>query len=279
MIWGTSFILTKRGLESYTNYQLAAFRMLICSIVLLPFLFRAVKLINKKNIGPILIMNIIGNGIPALLFATAQTKVESSLAGILNSLTPLFTMIVGMFWYKIKTHWIAVLGIFIAFAGAVGLFSENLSTFFSGQNWYGLLIALATFFYGINSNNVKQNLKDIDSISITALTYFIIGPACGIYLLFSDFSYALTTPHYVQNFLCIAALAVFGSALASLGWNILLKRTTAVAASSVTYIIPLFAIVWGMLDGERISVVQLSSMGVILFGVYLVNKGKENGNQ
>lgn len=274
LIWGSSFILTKHGLLSFSNLHLAAFRMVIASACLIPLTIRYRKLITKKTIGPILIMNFIGNGIPAIMFATAQKQVDSSIAGILNSLTPLFTLLMGLLFFNTKASRINVIGVFVAFAGTVGLFSENISSFFSGNNWYGLLIAVATLLYGYNSNNIKQNMKEVNSLAITSFTFCFIGPVAAIFLLFSDLSYVTSTENYQFNFLCIFLLAAVGSALASYGWNILLKNTTALAASSVTYFVPLIAIMWGVYDHEKISPVQLFSILVILIGVYLVNKKK-----
>lgn len=209
--------------------------------------------------------------IPCFFFVTAQKHLTSSVAGILNSLTPLFTVVIGALFYKSKFRVVNIVGVFIAFAGTAGLFSEGLATFFSGTNWYALLIVVATLFYGINVNNVKINLHDLDSMKITALTYLMVGPFAGIYLLFTDFSVPSASPDFVFNLSCIVILAVCGSALASLAWNLLIKHTTALAATSVTYIIPLFAIIWGLLDGEKMSLIEILSMVVILAGVYLVN--------
>lgn len=278
MVWGSSFILMKKGLKSYSNDQVAAMRLLFAFITLLPLTIKKIKFINRKNIGYLLILGIIGNGFPAFFFVTAQKHLTSSVAGILNSLTPLFTVIIGGLFYKTKFKTINIIGVFIALGGTIALFSEGLATFFTGTNWYALLIVIATLFYGINVNNVKINMKDLDSMTITALTYFIVGPIAGIYLLFSDFTTAIATPDYMLNLMYIAILAVFGSALASLAWNLLIKHTSALAATSVTYIIPFFAIIWGMLDGESMSLIEIFAMLIILVGVYLVNKKDEKLN-
>lgn len=271
MVWGSSFILMKKGLKSFSNDQVAAMRLLFAFLTLLPLTIKKLKFITRKNIGYLLILGIIGNGFPAFFFVTAQKHLTSSVAGILNSLTPLFTVIIGGLFFKSKFRPVNIIGVFIALSGTVALFSGGLATFFTGTNWYALLIVIATLFYGINVNNVKINLNGLDSMTITALTYFIVGPIAGVYLLFSDFTAAAATPDYIFNLICIVILAVFGSALASLAWNLLIKHTSALAATSVTYIIPFFAIIWGMLDGESMSLIEILAMLVILVGVYLVN--------
>lgn len=256
---------------SFSNDQVAAMRLLIAFITLLPLTVKSLKFVTKKNFWYLFILGVIGNGFPAFFFCTAQQHLTSSVAGVLNSLTPLFTVIVGAFFFKSKFRTVNIIGVFIAFAGTVGLFSEGLTSFFTGTNWYALLIVVATLFYGINVNNVKVNLHDLDSMTITALTYLMVGPVAGIYLLFTDFSAPAAAPGFMFSLACVAILAVCGSALASLAWNLLIKHTTALAATSVTYIIPFFAIIWGLLDGETMSMVETLSMIVILAGVYLVN--------
>ncbi|MBI4648060.1 MAG: DMT family transporter [Bacteroidia bacterium] len=275
-IWGSSFILMKKGLESYNNYQLAALRMFIAYIILLPFAIKNLKKITRKNYKSLLIAGYIGNGVPALLYATAQTNVGSSVAGMLNSLTPLFTLIAGISVFRVKVKYYNIFGIIIGLAGSAGLVIKDYRTFFEGSNWYALLIVFATLFYGININQIKTYLYELDGVAIASLALFFVGPAAGTYLMFSDFSPALATEHYAINFLYIFILSLFSSVIAVIGFNILIKHTTAVFASSTTYIIPIFAIFWGFIDGESLSLLQLASICIVLAGVYLVNLNNKN---
>ena len=275
-IWGTSFILMKKGLESYSNYQVAALRVFITFIVLIPLIINRLKRITKENYKALFFVGFIGNGIPALLFTTAQKEIDSSLAGMLNSITPLFTLLTGVIFFNSKFRWVNVIGIIIGLIGAIGLMYKGTGNIFSDISVYALLIIFANFCYGTNINVIKYKLQNIDGISITALAFLMIGPFAGIYLLFSDFSVVLQSPNYIVNFWYIVVLAVFSSAIAVAGINILIKYTSPIFASSVTYIIPIFAIFWGILDGEIINVNQIVFMGISVFGVILVNKkGKE----
>jgi drug/metabolite transporter (DMT)-like permease len=273
-IWGTSFILMKRGLESYSNKQVAAFRMFFSFLIFLPVIIKRIKKINKKNIKSLLLVGFVGNMIPAFLFTKAQTQIDSSLAGILNSLTPLFTLIIGIFLYKSQVKLINIIGLVLGFLGAMGLIYNGTADFLKGSHWYAVFVVIATLCYGISVNEIKYKLKDLDGVTIASLSFFLIGPAAGIMLLFSDFSVALNTENYLRNLGFIAILALFSSVIAVTFFNILIKYTSAIFAASVTYIIPIFAILWGMFDGEKITINEILWGFVILLGIYLVNKGK-----
>jgi len=271
-IWGTSFILMKRGLESFTSYQVAAFRIFISFVIMIPLIIRHVKKITKKNIKSLLIVGFIGNCIPAFFFTTAQTQITSSLAGILNSLTPIFTMVIGVLLYRSKVFWVNILGLLIGLFGAAGLIVKDISDFFIGNNWYALFVVAATLCYGINVNEVKYKLEDLSGVAIAALGFLFTGPVTGIYLLFSDYSATVATDNYMMNLGYIVILALFSSVIAVIGINILIKYTTTIFAASVTYIIPVFAIFWGMFDGEKFYTIDIFWIILVLLGVYLVNK-------
>ncbi len=263
-IWGTSFILIKKGLESYNSFQIASLRIFISFVFLLPIAIKNIKLVNRKNIGSFLIIGFIGSAFPAFLYPAAQTNIDSSVAGMLNSLTPVFTLLFGMFFYsrKAKTH--QVLGIILGFIGAAGLIYKGSFSF----NSYGLYIVLATMFYGISSNQVAQ-LKNINGMIITALAFLFVGPIAGINLVLSDFSEAVQTAHWLRNLGYIAILSIFGSGLALALFNILILRTSPVFASSVTYLIPIVATLWGIIDSEAITSFMIISVICIMGGVYL----------
>ena len=275
-IWGASFILIKKGLRSFDMFQVAALRMFIASLVLLPFALKKIKLFNKKNFLPLLEVAFIGNFIPAFLFTWAQMHINSSLAGILNSTTPVFAFIVSVFMFRHKVGWQKYAGLIIGFAGITGLIlSKGITGFTQGNMLYTLVIILASLFYGINTNVVHEYFPDLTGISITLMSFLLIFPVAtgvvfstGIFTRFTD-----VTAYYDFGYICI--LAVFSSSLAVLGINILLKYASAVFASSVTYIIPVFAILWGIFDGEKVSWIQILWMLVVFSGIYLLNKDKE----
>lgn len=274
VIWGSSFILMKKGLLSFTAMQVASFRIFISFVLLIPLIIRRLKRVQKKHIFPLMVVGFLGNGIPAFLFTTAQTRVSSSMAGILNALTPLFALLVGLIIYKVRFIWPNILGIIVGLIGAASLVIFGADFNFEARNLYPLLIVLATLFYAFSINVIKQKLSDLDSITIISVAFIFIGPLGGLYLLGSDYSKALSNPGWVQNFACIFLLAMFSSVLANIFFNSLIKHTNALFASSVTYVIPIVAISWGLLDGETLLLTQLAAIGAILIGVYLVNKKK-----
>ena len=181
IIWGSSFILMKRGLEVYSYTQVAALRLFIAFISLAPFLFKAVKVVQKKHFVPIIIMAFFGNGIPAFLFTKAQTQLDSSLVGILNSLVPLFTLLLGIYFFKSKPTKTNIVGIIIGLCVAVFL---TYSTMGEGVqiNSYMYLVILATVMYAISINVIKKYLQDIDALSVTTLAFAIIGPLSLFYI-------------------------------------------------------------------------------------------------
>ncbi len=272
LIWGTSFILMKKGLESYSHMQVAAFRIFFSFLFLLPLTIKHLNAIKRENLRSIIIVGFIGFAIPAVLFTKAQTRIDSSLAGMLNSLTPMFTLIVGLLIYRRSVKWVNVVGLLIGLLGALGLIWKGELDVLKGFNAFALFVVAATICYGINVNEVKFKLAGLSSVQITSLAFLFTGPIAGIYLLFSDLSPAAQTPNYFINLGYIAILALFSSVLAVLIFNHLIKHTTTLFAASVTYIIPFFAIIWGIADGEQISIIQFMWIGVILFEVHMVNK-------
>jgi drug/metabolite transporter (DMT)-like permease len=272
LIWGSSFILMKKGLESYSNMQVAAFRIFFSFIFLLPFIIRHIGAVKRDNIRSLIIVGFVGFAIPAVLFTKAQTRIDSSLAGMLNSLTPLFTLVVGLLIYRSPAKWINVAGLLIGLVGALGLMWQGDLSVFRGINRFSLFVVAATLCYGINVNEVKYKLSGLTSIQITSLAFLFTGPIAGIYLLMTDLSPASAIPGHLLNLGYIALLALFSSVIAVIVFNQLIKQTTPLFASSVTYIIPLFAVMWGIADGEQVRLLQLAWIGVIMAGVYLVNK-------
>jgi drug/metabolite transporter (DMT)-like permease len=276
-IWGSSFILMKRGLEVFSNTQVASLRLFIACVFLIPFaLPHLKKMIGKK--GPyFLLVGLIGNGIPAFLFTKAQMGLSSSLTGMLNSLTPLFTLLLGVAVFQAKIKFHNALGIFIGFAGAMGLIAAN-GADFEGSFDYALYVIIATVLYATSVNIIKKHLAEVPSAQIASLAFMFVGPFAGIYLFAgTDFTTVIATaPGAGTSIGYISILAIVGSAISVMVFNVLIKMTSAIFASSVTYIIPVFAMLWGIFDGEAINLLHLISIGIILGGVYLVNKREIN---
>lgn len=273
-IWGSSFILMKIGLKSFDSMQTASLRIAFAFFILLPYAVKYISQLNKKDVLPLLIAGFIGSFIPAFLFTKAQTRIDSALAGMLNSLTPVFTMIVGFLVFHINARASQVIGILLGMLGALGLIASGNEVALSNINSYAFFIVLATVCYAININVVKTYLTHLNGAQITSLSFFFVGPFAIGYFLLTDYQLASSTADWQLHLGAIALLGILGTGIAMLMMNTLIRYTSAVFASSVTYIIPIFAIGWGLLDGEELTFLHLLFMGVVLLGVYLINRKK-----
>ena len=273
VVWGSCFILIKKSLVVFASDEVGSLKILISFLLLLPFaIFRRRKL-NKKSIFFISIVAIIGSLAPAFLFAKAQTGIESHLAGILNSLTFMFTLLIGMFFFGVKTRWYNFIGIAIGFFGAAGLIGVSGDNSFHFNMSYAVYAIIATICYAINVNIVKRYLHDVDSISITTFSIMILGIPVAIYVFFFTDSpqQIINQPEALEALGYIIVLAILKTGLAQISFNHLIKISSPVFASSVTYLIPIVAIFWGILDGEEFKLVYLIWISMILGGVFLVN--------
>jgi len=271
LIWGSSFILIKRGLEVFDFIEVATLRIVIAFISLIPFLPKAVKAVERKHYFPIVVTALLGNGIPAFLFAKAQTQLDSALVGTLNALVPLFTLILGVYFFSARPSRANISGIFIGLLGAVFL-AFNTAQEGITFNIYILLVVLATIFYATSINVIKKHLQGLNASSIAALAFLIIGPIATIYLFNTRILYQLQThPDAYKALGYIALLSVLGTSMAAIIFNRLLSRSSAIFVSSITYLIPIVAIFWGVFDGEIITIYHALGFGIILSGVYLVN--------
>lgn len=271
-IWGSSFILMKIGLKSFSSPQTAAIRIFTASLVLLPYGIKNLKTLKRKDVFPLLVAGFVGSFIPAFLFTKAQTRIDSALAGMLNSLTPIFTLIVGVIFHRTQTGWKQILGLLLGLIGALGLIASGKDLAISNINSYAFFIVIATSCYAFNVNIVKARLTHLSGIQITSLSFLFVGPAALAVLLTSDIEAATQTPNWLMHFGALSLLGIVGTALAMLLMNSLIRYVPAVLAASVTYIIPIYAILWGLLDNEVITYLHILFMAVVLFGVYLINK-------
>ncbi len=279
-IWGSSFILIKRGLytpegsQLFSSIQVGAMRIVVAALFMLPFSLKSIrKLVSRKG-GVFLVVGVFGNALPAFLFAIAQTEISSALAGMLNALVPLFSLLIAFFIFKVNVRYWQVVGIFMGLIAAIGLvyFSGN-GIGNSSNNWYALLAVGATLCYAISLNTIKQYLQDESAVNITGLALLLVSPV-GIYLLISTGFYnTLTqTQGSLYGFGAIALLAIVGTALALIIFNRLVQETSAIFASSVTYLIPLVAILWGLADGEQLHMMQVLCALILLGGIFLINR-------
>ena len=275
IIWGSSFILMKEGMLALTPYQVAAIRIFCAGIILLPFSFAALKKLPTKTIPVIILAGLMGSFFPAFLFCIAETKIDSSLAGILNALTPLFTIVIGMLFFELKAGKQKLIGITIGFLGLLLLFVSNGHLDTTNLS-YTSLVLLATLMYGVNVNLVGKYMKEVGSFNIAIIAFSFLTIPCIIILIVTGyFDLPLTNPKVLWSTFASAILGILGTALANIMFYMLLKRSGALFASMVTYGIPLVAVIWGLFYGEQITMLQVVSMMVILVGVYLANISKE----
>ena len=275
IIWGSSFILMKEGMLALTPYQVAAIRIFCAGIILLPFSFAALKKLPTKTIPVIILAGLMGSFFPAFLFCIAETKIDSSLAGILNALTPLFTIVIGMLFFELKAGKQKLIGITIGFLGLLLLFVNNGHLDTTNLS-YTSLVLLATLMYGVNVNLVGKYMKEVGSFNIAIIAFSFLTIPCIIILIVTGyFDLPLTNPKVLWSTFASAILGILGTALANIMFYMLLKRSGALFASMVTYGIPLVAVIWGLFYGEQITMLQVISMMVILVGVYLANISKE----
>lgn len=267
LIWGTSYILMKKGLESFSSIQIGSLRIIISFICLLPVAVKNLPKINRDNIISIAIIAFFGSGIPAFLFPLAQTRIDSSLAGMLNSLSPVFTLFIGIMFYGQKVIKSQVAGVFLGLLGAAGLLYSGSLSF----NFYGLFVVLATILYGISANEAVK-IKGINGLQLTALAFFILSPFAVSVLLLTDIHAATETAHWMRNLGFIAILSVVGSAIALTMYYFLISDTSPVFAAMTTYLIPIVATLWGITDGEPLTCSMIFSVLIILAGVYLINR-------
>lgn len=263
----------KKALVVYPPDQVAALRIFLAFLAILPWVFFKLKGLSKRRWITLFIAGITGNGIPAFLFAEAQTEMDSSQAGMMNSMVPILALFLGFLFFKLKTNKQQAAGIGLGFIGAVLLmYDPNAKFILNRPTW---LVLIASICYALNVNIIGRYLQGMGSIAITSGSFLFIGPLCGFYLLFTDFrSITLDHDFAIWAFLSVATLAVFGTALAVVLFNRLLKITGPLLASLVTYIVPIFALMWGVIDGETPELFRLIGVAIILSGVYVVNRFK-----
>lgn len=274
LIWGTSFILIKKSLEVFNPVQVGSLRIIITFLALSPLIFKRFRSITPKDWFILGIGGLLGSFFPAYLFAMAQSGLNSGTAGILNSLTPLFTLLVGVGFFNLKSKWWSYAGVFISMIGTYGLLTVSGGNAFSFNIQYGIMIIFATLFYGTQINILKKYLSHIHPITITVFQFFIIGwPALLILFGFTNFTELyLVEERFFEGLLYVGILALMATAFALILFNKLIQIANPVFSSSLTYFIPLVALIWGFIDNESINLSFFLWLTLILSGVYLVNR-------
>ncbi len=274
IIWGSSFILIKKSLVGLTPIQVGALRVLIASIFLFIIGFTRLKKIEKNQWKWVAIAGTIGTFIPAFCFAYAQTEIDSAISSILNATTPIMTLIFGSMFFAIGFTRRQLFGVIIGLLGCLLLIWQGSSINPDQDYRYILFIFLATLGYAMNVNIIKTYLQELSPLAISTGSFLVIMVPSFLILLSTGFfsQEIITSPETLTSIGFVTILAVFGSALALLIFNKLIQISTPVFSTSVTYTIPIVALLWGVLDGEKFNVYQGLATLVILLGVILANR-------
>ena len=269
----------KHALIDFPPDQVASIRMFASFLFLLPLILTKIKRVKPSHWKFMFATGILGNGIPAFLFAYAQTKVPSFMAGLLNSLTPVFTLALGYFIFKTQVTMFKVAGVVLGLIGAVSLILLSSTGVVQELSWYPILIVIATICYAGSVNIIRHKLHNAESLLIAGFALWIVGPPTGIYLFTTDFLERLAAnPHAWVSLTYVLLLALFGTAISLVIFNHLIKLSGALFASSVTYLIPIVAMLWGFVDHENPGVFHVVALMAILGGVYLINLNKNEVN-
>ncbi|GAA6767222.1 DMT family transporter [Flavobacterium sp. CGRL1] len=272
LIWGSSFILIKRGLVGLTAIQVGSFRIIFAALFLLIVGFKSLAKISRRQWKFVAVTSFFGTFTPAFLFAIAETEVDSSIVAILNSLTPLNTLVLGILIFGIQFQKRQVLGVFIGLLGCLLLVLSGDSAGGTQNYLYVLLVVIATLSYAINVNLIKKYLSDLNSLSITTGNFAILLIPALIILSTTDFSQRMHIQEAQHSILFVMILGVLGTGIANVLFFKLIQISSPVFATSVTYLIPIVAFFWGLLDNEMLTPIQFFGAFIILIGVYLSAK-------
>nr|WP_321233744.1 EamA family transporter [uncultured Psychroserpens sp.] len=276
IIWGSSFILIKKSLLGLTPYQIGALRTIITGLFLFAVGLKSLKTINKQEWKWVILSGFLGSFIPAFFFAIAETEIDSAITSILNSLVPLNAILLGFAIFKIGFSKRQLLGVIIGFIGTSILILRG-ADLNPNQNYlYAGFVIASTVMYALNVNIIKKYLQNVKPLSIATGNYVAIMIPAIIILLFTDFFSESTYAHpdFKMSLVYVVILSLFGTAIAKVLFNTLVQISTPVFASSVTYLMPVVALAWGLLDDEEFGFIQILASVIILVGVYLANKKK-----
>ncbi|MGK0411851.1 MAG: drug/metabolite transporter (DMT)-like permease [Polaribacter sp.] len=276
LVWGSSFILMKKALIGLTPLQVGALRMIFTAIFLLSVAFPSLKKIKKEHYRYIVLTALAGTFVPGFLFAFAITNIDSSIVSILNSLTPFYTLILGALIFGFTFKRKQLFGILIGLVGTLILILKGASLNPNQNYWFAFLIIIGSVGYALNANMIKKYLSDVPALSIVTGNFLLLLVPAIIVLGFTDFFATLDVKNEIlmESLGYLAILSIVGTGIAKTIYNKLVHISDPVFSSSVAYLIPLVAIFWGFLDGEKLSGIQIFAGAIILFGVYLVNKNR-----
>ena len=272
LIWGSSFILIKKGLDGLNPFQLGSLRIIFCAVFLLIVGFKSLASIAQHQWKYVALTSLFGTFIPAYLFAIAETKVSSSICSILNSLTPLNTLILGAIAFGLNFRRNQIFGIIIGLIGTAVLIFNGKTEGASGDYSYSVFVLIATVCYATNVNLIKRYLSDVKPLSITTGNFLVMLVPAIVILSCTDFTDKMSLPATQHAMLYVMILGIIGTGVANVIFYKLIQISSPIFASSVTYLIPIVACLWGLLDNEMLTPLQFFGAFIILIGVYLANK-------
>ena len=273
LIWGSSFILIKKALVGLEADQLGSLRIIFSSIIIILIAWKRLSKITKLEWKWITISAFLGSFFPAFLFAFAEKEIDSAVASIINSIVPLNTVIIGMVLFNIRSTKRQIIGVLIGLAGTYMLIMSGIKLNPDQNYLYSGFVILCSFLYALNVNIIKKYLQHLSALTITVGHFAVIIIPAAIVFYFSDFDVnSLKNQDTIDSVIYVLILAVFGTALAKILFNKLIKISSPVFASSVTYSMLIVSIFWGLVDGEKFSIYQLIATIIIILGVLLTNK-------
>lgn len=272
LVWGSSFILIKKGLIGLTALQLGSLRIIFAAVFLLLIGFKSLSKIPTHKWKYIALTSMFGTFIPAYLFAIAQTEIDSSVSSILNSLTPLNTLILGALVFGLQFKRNQIFGILIGLIGSALLILNGAIHHPEQNYYYAILVLIASICYAVNVNLIKKYLHDLSPLSITTGNFMMLFFPAFIILFFSGFFEVMHDVKVQESVLFIMVLGVVGTGIANILFFKLIQMSSPVFATSVTYLIPVVAFCWGLLDNEMLTTVQFFGAFIVLIGVYLSAK-------
>ncbi len=272
LIWGSSFILIKKGLVGLSPMQLGSLRIIFSALFLLIIGFKSLTQIKQYQWKYIALTSLFGTFIPAFLFAVAQTQISSSVSSILNSLTPLNTLIIGGVAFGLTFKRSQILGVIIGLIGTLLLIINGALNHPNQNYWYTILVLIASICYATNVNLLKKYLSDVKPLSISTGNFVVMLVPALIILFSTDFMNVVEHAEVQNSMIYIVILGVVGTGIANIIFFKLIQMSSPVFATSVTYLIPVVAFFWGLLDNEMLTPIQFIGAFIILIGVYLSSK-------
>lgn len=277
VVWGSSFILIKKGLVKFNPIEVASLRVFFAALFLLPIALKRIGRLPKTEYIKVTFLGLVGNFIPALLFAIAQTQITSSLSGILNALSPLFTLLIARLFFKHKIVLAQTIGLVLGFIGSIGLSFINKDGNLGSMNFYVLFVVGATLCYALNGNFIKNKFDKYTALTLTSVSFFFIGLIALVIIISIGIPGKIIghIGEYYESLIAILTLALLGTSIALLIYNKLIMMTSPIFASSVTYLVPIVAVFFGLLDNEHLTYWHIGGMILIIIGVYITNRASK----